>query len=436
VGTNNFYYNELHENFGLSKKITAIIKKAEKAITSEFENIDELSEYNQYKVIKSMQECRISETHFMPTTGYGYGDEGRARLEELFTLVFDSQDALVRPQWGSGTHVISDALYAVLRPGDALLSITGKPYDTLEETIGFSQDNPPQGSLMDWGISYKQVELNAKGEIDIQKVLDILDESKNIKAILIQRSRGYEWRPSISVYDMQEPIRKIKERRPDVFIIVDNCYGEFTQKIEPSIVGADITVGSLIKNPGGGLAPTGAYAVGTKNAIDLLSYRLTSPAIGREVGSYAATYLPFYQGLFMAPHVVGQALKGAILASYLFEALGYEVLPRWKGEREDIIQCIRFNSDEELIAFCQAIQQASPVDGHVVPVPWEMPGYMHKVIMAAGTFIQGASIELSADAPITPPYTAYLQGGLTYAHVKYALTSVISQLNEKGLISI
>ena len=372
MGTNNFYYNELHENFGLSKKITAIIKKAEKAITSEFENIDELSEYNQYKVIKSMQECRISETHFMPTTGYGYGDEGRARLEELFTLVFDSQDALVRPQWGSGTHVISDALYAVLRPGDALLSITGKPYDTLEETIGFSQDNPPQGSLMDWGISYKQVELNAKGEIDIQKVLDILDESKNIKAILIQRSRGYEWRPSISVYDMQEPIRKIKERRPDVFIIVDNCYGEFTQKIEPSIVGADITVGSLIKNPGGGLAPTGAYAVGTKNAIDLLSYRLTSPAIGREVGSYAATYLPFYQGLFMAPHVVGQALKGAILASYLFEALGYEVLPRWKGEREDIIQCIRFNSDEELIAFCQAIQQASPVDGHVVPVPWDM----------------------------------------------------------------
>ncbi|MGI6372911.1 MAG: aminotransferase class I/II-fold pyridoxal phosphate-dependent enzyme [Caldicoprobacterales bacterium] len=436
MGTNNIHCKELQDEFGFNKKVINIIKEAEKAITAEFKSIDELSEYNQYKVIKCMQECKISETHFMPTTGYGYGDEGRTRLEELFALVFGSQDALVRPQWGSGTHVISDALYAVLRPGDVLMSITGKPYDTLEETIGFNQDNPPQGSLVDWGISYKQVELSAMGKIDIEKVLNILDSSKNIKAILIQRSRGYEWRPSISVYDMQDPIRKIKEKHPGIFIIVDNCYGEFTQKIEPSYVGADLTVGSLIKNPGGGLAPTGAYAVGTKKAIELLSYRLTSPAIGREVGSYAASYLPFYQGLFMAPHVVGQALKGAILVSYLFKSLGYEVLPQWNDKRGDIIQCIRFASDKELIAFCQAIQQASPVDGHVTPVPWEMPGYMHKVIMAAGTFIQGASIELSADAPITPPYTAYLQGGLTYAHVKFALASVISQLNEKGYISV
>ncbi|HZJ58177.1 MAG TPA: methionine gamma-lyase family protein [Clostridia bacterium] len=417
-------------------KSEGIIQRSQKAVTPRFEGVDELAEYNQLRVLKGMQECRISDTHFAPTTGYGYGDEGRTRLEELYALVFGSQDALVRPQWGSGTHVISDALYAVLRPGDVLVSITGKPYDTLEKTIGLDQDEPPQGSLMDWGISYNQIELDATGEIDTPKVLNMLDNYDSIKAILIQRSRGYQWRSSISVYDMEQAISKIKEKSPNVFIIVDNCYGEFTQGIEPSHIGADLTVGSLIKNPGGGLTPTGAYAVGTKEAIELLSYRLTSPAIGREVGSYAASYLPFFQGLFMAPHVVGQALKGAILASHLFKALGYEVLPHWEDERGDIIQCIKFGSDEELIAFCQAIQQASPVDGHVTPVPWEMPGYTHEVIMAAGTFIQGASIELSADAPITPPYIAYLQGGLTYAHVKLALSSVISRLYEGGFVSI
>lgn len=420
----------------MKNKVLNLINKAQKELYGEFEKIDQLAEYNQIRIIECMKECNISERHFIPSTGYGYSDEGRDQLEELYALVFGCEDALVRPQWGSGTHVISDALYAVLRPGDNLMSITGKPYDTLEDTIGFKQNGLDNGSLKDWNITYSQVDLDDNGQIDIDKVLEELADKPNTKAILIQRSRGYEWRPSISVDDMKEPIEKIKQKNPEIFIIVDNCYGEFTEKVEPSHLGADLTVGSLIKNPGGGLAPTGGYAAGTKRAIELMSYRLTSPAVGREVGSYAASYLPFYQGLFMAPHIVGQALKGAVLVARVFEMLGYEVLPNWKEDRSDIIQCIRFNSDDELIAFCQAIQGASPVDSHVTPYPWDMPGYSHQVIMAAGTFIQGASIELSADAPIKAPYTAYLQGGLTFTHVKYALTSAILNLCKQGFIDL
>lgn len=435
VGKNNLFYKRLQDEMGINPRILNMIKKIENEITTVFQEIDELTEYNQSKVLKYMKECRISGTHFYPSTGYGYGDEGRDHLESLYASVFGSQDALVRPQWGSGTHVISDALYAVLRPGNRLLSVTGKPYDTLEEIIGLNNSDLKQGSLKDWGITYSQIELDATGKINTPKILETLANT-DAGAIFIQRSRGYEWRPSISVHDMVEPIKEIKKKYPNIFIVVDNCYGEFTQEIEPSHVGADLTVGSLIKNPGGGLAPTGGYAVGTKEAIELMSYRLTAPAIGREVGSYAASYQPFYQGLFMAPHVVGQALKGAALTAGVFEYLGYKVLPNWKGDRADIIQCIQFNSEEELIAFCQAIQWASPVDSHITPIPWEMPGYSHKVIMAAGTFVQGASIELSADAPITPPYIAYLQGGLTYAHVKFALKSAISKLYEQGFMSL
>lgn len=420
----------------MKNKILNLINNAQQELSEEFAKIDQLAEYNQIRIIEHMKECNISERHFIPSTGYGYGDEGRDRLEELYALVFGCEDALVRPQWGSGTHVISDALYAVLRPGDNLMSITGKPYDTLEDTIGFKQERLDNGSLRDWNITYSQIDLNRSGQIDTNQILKELANKPNTKAILIQRSRGYEWRPSISVEDMKEPIKEIKQKYPEIFIIVDNCYGEFTQRIEPSHIGADLTVGSLIKNPGGGLAPTGGYAVGTKKAIELMSYRLTSPAVGREVGSYAASYLPFYQGLFMAPHIVGQALKGAILVAKVFESIGFKVLPNWKEDRSDIIQCIRFNSGEELITFCQAIQSASPVDSHVTPYPWDMPGYSHQVIMAAGTFIQGASIELSADAPIKAPYTAYLQGGLTYAHVKFALTSAIYSLYEKGFITL
>ncbi|NLI60836.1 MAG: hypothetical protein GX375_05335 [Clostridiales bacterium] len=425
----------LQLNMDIDPKIVDLVEKAQERISGKLQDIEELAHYNQIRILKAMKECNISERHFLPTTGYGYGDESRDQLEQLYALVFGCEDALVRPQWGSGTHVISDALYAVLRPGDNLMSITGKPYDTLEDTIGFSNESTNNGSLTDWGISYSQIELTDDGKIDIDKVLEAL-KNANTKAIFIQRSRGYEWRPSISIKDMNQSIYEIKKRYPEIFIIVDNCYGEFTQDIEPGHIGADLTVGSLIKNPGGGLAPTGGYAVGTKRAIELMSYRLTSPAVGREVGSYAASYLPFYQGLFMAPHIVGQALKGATLVAKTFEDLGYKVLPHWNEDRADIIQCIRFNTDKELIAFCQAIQGSSPVDSHVTPLPWEMPGYSHKVIMAAGTFIQGASIELSADAPIKAPYTAYLQGGLTYGHVKFALISVISELCKQGFIIV
>ncbi len=429
------FRSELQSEIGVNPTILNLVENSQREIVDKIQEIDELAEYNQARVLRAMKQCKISERHFIPSTGYGYGDESRDHLEELYARVFGCQDALVRPQWGSGTHVISDALYAVLRPGDNLLSITGKPYDTLEDAIGLSDEDSNSGSLREWGITYRQINLNAQGKIDIKKVLDALDNS-NTKVVFIQRSRGYEWRPSIAVEDMVRPIKEIKDRHPDVFVIVDNCYGEFTQECEPSHVGADLTLGSLIKNPGGGLAPTGGYAVGTKKAIELMSYRLTSPAIGREVGSYAASYLPFYQGLFMAPHIVGEAIKGATLLAKVFENLGYQVLPHWQGKRSDIIQCIKFNSPEELISFCQAIQWASPVDSHVTPFPWEMPGYSHDVIMAAGTFIQGASIELSADAPIKEPYIAYLQGGLTYAHVKIALILTISKLYEQGFITL
>ncbi|HZJ82316.1 MAG TPA: methionine gamma-lyase family protein [Clostridia bacterium] len=431
MSINDFFQSEL----GVNPQILSLVDKAEHKIKQRFRQIDQLSEYNQGKILKYMKQCKISARHFQPSTGYGYGDEGRDQLEKLFALVFGAEDALVRPQWGSGTHVISDALYGVLRPGDRLISITGKPYDTLEETIGINNQSLNNGSLLDWGISYDQIDLDPMGKINIEEVLKLLDKP-NSKAVFIQRSRGYEWRPSIPIGEMKEVISKIKSKHPDVFILVDNCYGEFTCEIEPSHIGADLTVGSLIKNPGGGLAPTGGYAVGTKRAIELLSYRLTSPSVGREVGSYAASYLPFYQGLFMAPHVVGESLKGMTLGANIFQSLGFEVLPNWEEDRSDIIQCINFNTDEELITFCQAIQWASPVDSHVTPIPWAMPGYSHEVIMAAGAFIQGASIELSADAPIKEPYIAYLQGGLTYAHVKFALISTVSKLYEGGYISL
>lgn len=429
LNINNFFQS----NIKINPQILTLIDKSEKDTLEHFKKIDGLAEYHQARILKYMNKCQISEMHFKPSTGYGYGDEGRDQLEELFALVFGAEDALVRPQWGSGTHVISDALFSLLRPGETLLSITGKPYDTLEDTIGINKESGlNNSSLKDWGIAYEQISLDSDGKIQISKVLDTLDTSS--KTVFIQRSRGYEWRQSISIMEIEQVIRAIKSKHPETFIIIDNCYGEFTEEREPSHVGADLTVGSLIKNPGGGLAPTGGYAVGTKQAIELLSYRLTSPSIGREVGSYAASYIPFYQGLFMAPHIVGESLKGMTLAANIFDSLGYEVLPHWEENRSDIIQCINFKTDKELIAFCQAIQGASPVDSHVTPLPWPMPGYTHEVIMAAGTFIQGASIELSADAPIRAPYTAYLQGGLTYAHVKFALISTLATLHEQGFI--
>lgn len=421
----------------IAKNVEEYVENIHRDIEKSFDNINYIVDYNQRKVIEAMQECRISERHFSPSTGYGYSDDGRDTLDKLFALVLGGEDALVRPQWASGTHVLSDCLYGILRPGDTMLSVTGTPYDTLKEVIGIAEgQSSSSSSLNDWGIGYRQVELHEDDTIDIEKIKEVLSKDSTIKLILIQRSKGYSWRDSISIGEMQTVISEIRKINPHVVIMVDNCYGEFTELREPCHVGADIAVGSLIKNPGGGLAPTGAYVVGYKDIIEQISYRLTSPGIGREVGSYAASYLPYYQGFFMAPHIVGEALKGAILGAKLFQELGYEVAPLWNAKRTDIIQSIKFEDRDQLISFCQSIQATSPVDGHVVPYPWEMPGYADQVIMAAGTFIQGASIELSADAPIRAPYIAYMQGGLTYSHVKFALTKVLCDFNEKGYVRI
>lgn len=417
------YINDLQ----ISVKAQKHVNDAHNLITEAFDRVENIEEYHQGNIIRCMKQCQISERHFNPSTGYGYGDDGRDTLEKLYAMIFGAEDALVRPQWGSGTHVISDALFSLLRPGDAFISAVGQPYDTLNDIIQ---------SLKEWGIEYNEVELTSEGSVNLQGILECIKNNKNIKLVLIQRSRGYSWRQSLSIDEIEKIIKAVKKQNPNIYIMVDNCYGEFTEYMEPCHIGADLCVGSLIKNPGGGLAPTGCYAVGTKEAIEKLSFRLTAAGIGREVGSYAAGYRAFYQGLFMAPHIVGEAIKGAILTAKLFEDLGYEVLPKWDEQRSDIIQSIKFNDDKALIEFCQGIQWASPVDGHVVPYPWDMPGYEHQVIMAAGTFVQGASIELSADAPIREPYIAYLQGGLTYSHVKLALMVVITRLAEKGYIVI
>lgn len=417
---------------GIDENTYELVISAHNDVTKYFDIHEHLAVYHQARLLDAMSECKISGRHFAPTSGYGYGDEGRDMLDRLFASVFGGEDAIVRVQWASATHAINDCMFAMLRPGDAMLSITGKPYDTLDKTIG-SGDLCACGSLKDWGIGYYQTDLTPDGSIDLSKVATFLDVEK-IKLILIQRSGGYSCRPSITIEKMQYAITSIKSKRPDICVLVDNCYGEFTESKEPCHAGADLSVGSLIKNPGGGLAPTGAYAVGTKQAIERLSYTFTTPGLGKDIGSYAASYTPFYQGLFLAPHVVSQAIKGAILTAKVFESLGYKIFPRPQDKRSDIIQSIEFNSADELIAFCQAIQAASPVDGHVVPYPWDMPGYNHKVIMAAGTFVQGASIELSADAPIKEPYIAFMQGGLTYAHVKIALIRVVQSLKGQGFV--
>lgn len=422
------YYTDIMK---IDPRVIAIIESAQEEVQTLFREVDEIAEYHQARILQTFIKHQISQRHFIGTTGYGYGDDGRDTLDRVYRDIFGSEDALVRPQWVSGTHVLGDSLFALLRPGDTLLSVTGQPYDTLNDVIGAKM--PTSGSLKEWGVNYKEIALLSEGELDLIRIKESLSDP-NIKVVFIQRSRGYGWRKSLSVKYISYIIKFVKQIRPNILTIVDNCYGEFTEECEPSSVGADLMVGSLIKNPGGGLAPTGAYAVGTSYAIKLLSQRLTSPSIGREVGSFPYGYQMFYQGLFLAPHIVGQAIKGATLVGRVFDQLGYSVLPKWDDHRSDIIQSIKFTSSEELITFCQAIQSASPVDGHVVPYPWDMPGYDHQVIMAAGTFIQGASIELSADAPIKEPYIVYLQGGLTYAHVKLAIMKVLTRMHKEGYI--
>jgi len=408
-----------------------LIERAERIAAPYFARIDRTAEWNQAKVIEAFQKHRVSDFHLHSSTGYGYNDRGREVLDAVYADVFGAEAALVRPHFASGTHAIGTALFGVLRPGDHLLYITGTPYDTLHKVIGNEGDGT--GSLGDMGITYSETPLLDDGSVNWQLVEESI--TPRTKVIGIQRSRGYAWRSSFTVNQIAEMVQRIRAIREDLIIFVDNCYGEFTEKLEPTEVGVDLMAGSLIKNPGGGLAHTGGYIAGTKRCVELAAYRHTVPGLGGEVGSMLGATALIYQGLFLAPHAVGQALKGSVFAAALFKELGFDTSPSLEAVRSDIIQAIRFHSAEDLIAFVQGIQQASAVDAHVVPEPWEMPGYEHPVIMAAGTFIQGGSLELSADAPIREPYIAYVQGGLTYAHAKIGILTAVDRMAQRGLLT-
>lgn len=398
-------------------------------LDSRFREIDEIAEYNQLKVVKAMQECQVSEACLLGTTGYGYNDLGRDTLEAVYAKVFHTEDALVRPQITCGTHALALALMSNLRPGDELLSPVGKPYDTLEEVIGI---RPSRGSLAEYGVTYSQVDLLPDGGFDYENIRKSIHERTRL--VTIQRSKGYQTRPTLSVARIGELISFIKGIKPDVICMVDNCYGEFVETKEPSDVGADMVVGSLIKNPGGGLAPIGGYIAGKKECVENAAFRLTSPGLGKEVGASLGVLKDFYQGLFLAPTVTASALKGAVFAANLYEGLGFSVVPNGSESRHDIIQAITFGTPEGVIAFCQGIQAAASVDSHVTPEPWDMPGYDAPVIMAAGAFVSGSSIELSADGPIKPPYAVYFQGGLTWQHAKFGILKSLQALADRGLV--
>ncbi len=420
---------KLYESLGISSQVADYSEKILKSLEERFRKIDETAEYNQLKVIKAMQDARVSAECFQATSGYGYNDLGRETLEKVYANVFHTEDALVRPQITCGTHALALALSANLRPGDEMISISGKPYDTLEEVIGI---RPSCGSLAEYGVTYQQVELLPDGSFDFDGIRRAI--SKKTKLVEIQRSKGYLTRPTLSVEQIGEAIAFVKSIDPDIICMVDNCYGEFVQKTEPSDYGADMVVGSLIKNPGGGLAPVGGYIAGTRECVERAAYRLTSPGLGKEVGATLGVMQSFYQGLFLAPTVTAAALKGAVFAANLYEALGFKVVPGGKEERYDIIQAVEFGMPEGVIAFCEGIQSAAPVDSYVTPEPWAMPGYDSDVIMAAGAFVQGSSIELSADGPIKPPYAVYFQGGLTWPHAKLGIMKSLQRLVEKGII--
>lgn len=421
----------LYNEIGISKSVLDYGLLIETSLKERFDAIDKIAEYNQLKVIHAMQECRVNEGCFNYASGYGYNDQGRDTLEEVYAHVFHTESALVRPQISCGTHALSLALSANLRPGDELLSPVGKPYDTLEEVIGI---RPSCGSLAEYGVTYRQVDLLENGTFDYENIEKAI--GAKTKLITIQRSKGYQTRPSFSVAQIGELIAFIKQIKPDVICMVDNCYGEFVETIEPSDVGADMVVGSLIKNPGGGLAPTGGYIAGRKELVDACGYRLTSPGLGKEVGASLGIMQAFYQGLFLAPTVVASALKGAIFAANMYETLGFGVIPNSTESRHDIIQAVELGAPERVIAFCQGIQAAAPVDSYVSPEPWAMPGYDSEVIMAAGAFVQGSSIELSADGPIKPPYAVYFQGGLTWPHAKLGILMSMEYLMRKGLVTL
>ncbi|SDC46222.1 Cystathionine beta-lyase family protein involved in aluminum resistance [Paenibacillus sp. UNCCL117] len=413
-----------------NEQVLAWMERAEQVTDGKLKDIDRTVDRNQWKVIGAFQKHKVSDYHFAGSTGYGYNDRGREVLDLVYADVFGAEAALVRPHFVSGTHTIGTALFGVLRPGDELLMITGRPYDTLHKVIGKPGDG--QGSLQDWGIGYGEVCLREDGSPDWEEIARRI--SPKTKVIGIQRSRGYSWRASFTVGQIAEMVRFVKEVKSDVIVFVDNCYGEFTELQEPSEVGADLIAGSLIKNPGGGIASTGGYIAGKRELVELASYRLTAPGIGGEVGAMLGTLRAMFQGLFLAPHLVGQAVKGSVFAAAVFDELGFVTHPKWSDPRTDLIQAIRFTGPEHLIAFVQGIQQAAAVDSHVVPEPWDMPGYEHPVIMAAGTFIQGGSLELSADAPIREPYIAYMQGGLTYSHCKLGVLTALQNMKDRNLL--
>ena len=421
----------MYASLGISEAVQSFGEEILKTLKERFEAIDEVTEYNQMKVIRAMQEHRVSDIHFAATSGYGYNDMGRDTLEEVYASVFHAEAALVRPQITCGTHALAIALHGNLRPGDEMISISGKPYDTLEEVIGI---RPSMGSLAEYGVTYKQVDLLADGSFDFEGIRAAI--SDKTKLVEIQRSKGYQTRPTLSVSKIGEAIAFVKSIRPDIICMVDNCYGEFVETIEPTDVGADMAVGSLIKNPGGGLAPIGGYIVGTKACVDQAAYRTTCPGLGQEVGANLGIIQSFYQGFFLAPSVVGNALKGAVFAANVYEKLGFKVIPNGSESRHDIIQAVEFGKPEGVIAFCKGIQSAAPVDSHVTPEPWAMPGYDSDVIMAAGAFVQGSSIELSADGPIKPPYAVYFQGGLTWEHAKLGILMSLQKLVEAGMVRL
>lgn len=419
----------IKDNFGISDKTLKLVSEAEESIKEQFKHIENICEINQLRVMKAFADNRVSDSHFVATTGYGYDDLGRDTLDRVYADIMGAEDALVRHNFISGTHTISTALFAVLRPNDILVSITGKPYDTLEEVIGI-QGEAGNGSLKDFGVKYVQIDLKHDGTPDLEQIKFTLTHM-NVKAVTIQRSKGYGWRPTYSAKDIGALIEFVKKISPETICIVDNCYGEFVETEEPTAYGADLIAGSLIKNPGGGLAPTGGYIAGKQKYVELCAYRLTSVGIGKEAGASLGFNRQMYQGLFMAPHVVSQALKAAVLCSAVFEKLGFEVDPKPNEIRHDIIQSIKFGDPDKVTAFCQEIQKGAPVDSFVTPEPWDMPGYSSQVIMAAGAFVQGASIELSADAPIKPPYIAYMQGGLTYESAKLGIMVAADKMIRK-----
>ncbi|MDI9492979.1 MAG: methionine gamma-lyase family protein [Bacillota bacterium] len=426
----NYTEKLLTESMGIGKKVLDYVQTAENQVAELFSDLDDIAAYNQYKVLDAFQKCRITDVHFSWTTGYGYNDPGREALEKVYAKVFGTEAALVRPIIVNGTHALTLMLAGVLRPGGELIYCTGSPYDTLWEVIGLRGEG--RGSLKDFGISYKQVELKPDGSIDLEALGNAI--SSKTRAVAVQRATGYGWRKAITIEEIEKWASYVKRVNPDIICLVDNCYGEFLDTKEPTEVGADVAAGSLIKNPGGGLALTGGYIAGREDLIEMISYRMTSPGIGGECGLTFGQSRTMFQGLFIAPKTVNGAVKGSILCAKVFENLGYEVCPGPFDKRSDIIEAVKLGSPEAVIAFCEGIQAAAPVDSHVTPIPCDMPGYDDPVIMAAGAFVQGSSIELSADAPIREPYIVYFQGGLTYEHSKFGVLKALQAMEDKGLL--